>query len=303
MLRAALLALTLAPVALAVDPVDELTMAIRNGSPREALEKTQVWLRSHSANAKDTMTSMPLLSHAVAAGDARVAELLLSAGAAVDGKDLTGATPLISATSAGDAVLVRLLLSRGASVDARGASDNTPLSFAAAYGFYDVAAELLNAGAAKELINAHGLNAYEQAKNGRHRSIMRLLEPKQPAPQGGATRRAGVDARGGAEPVDEEQRAPYNKDGTGWAQLPGDRYEEPDSDDDEGNEEVRWIAEQLRAPDNKMTIEEVLAKAKRRRAERSRGKEPMPSGFREDDSHVGYSGGPGEGRIVAPRLG
>ena len=70
MLRAALLALTLAPVALAVDPVDELTMAIRNGSPREALEKTQVWLRSHSANAKDTMTSMPLLSHAVAAGDA-----------------------------------------------------------------------------------------------------------------------------------------------------------------------------------------------------------------------------------------
>ena len=51
MLRAALLALT-APVALAVDPVDELTMAIRNGSPREALEKTQVWLRSHSANAK-----------------------------------------------------------------------------------------------------------------------------------------------------------------------------------------------------------------------------------------------------------
>ena len=52
-----------------------------------------------------------------------------------------------------------------------------------------------------------------------------------------------------------------------------------------------------------MTIEEVLAKAKRRRAERSRGKEPMPSGFREDDSHVGYSGGPGEGRIVSPRLG
>ena len=131
---------------------------------------------------------------------------------------------------------------------------------------------------------------------------MRLLEPKQPAPQGGATRRAGVDARGGAEPVDEEQRAPYNKDGTGWAQLPGDRYEEPDGDDDEGNEEVRWIAEQLRAPDNKMTIEEVLAKAKRRRAERSR-KAPMPSEFREDDSHVGYSGGPGEGRIVAPRLG
>ena len=127
MLRAALLALTLAPVALAVDPVDELTMAIRNGSPREALEKTQVWLRN--------------------------------------------------------------------------------------------------------------------------------------------------------------------------------RYEEPDGDDDEGNEEVRWIAEQLRAPDNKMTIEEVLAKAKRRRAERSRGREPMPSGFREDDSHVGYSGGPGEGRIVAPRLG
>ena len=78
-------------------------------------------------------------------------------------------------------------------------------------------------------------------------------------------------------------------------QLPGDG--------DEVNEEVRWIAEQLRAPDNKMTIEEVLAKAKRRRAERSRGKEPMPSGFREDDSHVGYSGGPGEGRIVSPRLG
>ena len=69
---------------------------------------------------------------------------------------------------------------------------------------------------------------------------------------------------------------------------------------------MRWIAEQLRAPDNKMTIEEVLAKAKRRRAERTRqvhGNQPMPSEFREDDSHVGYSGGPGEGRIVAPRLG
>ena len=52
MLRAALLALT-APVALAVDPVDELTMAIRNGSPREALEKTQVWLRSPSGFRED----------------------------------------------------------------------------------------------------------------------------------------------------------------------------------------------------------------------------------------------------------
>ena len=51
MLRAALLAL-IALVALAVDPVDELTMAIRNGSPREALEKTQVWLRSHSGRAE-----------------------------------------------------------------------------------------------------------------------------------------------------------------------------------------------------------------------------------------------------------
>ena len=38
MLRAALLAL-IALVALAVDPVDELTMAIRNGSPREALRQ------------------------------------------------------------------------------------------------------------------------------------------------------------------------------------------------------------------------------------------------------------------------
>ncbi len=57
-------------------------------------------------------------------GDTAMADLLLTAGADVDGQAGNGATPLVLATHSGHAPLARLLLERGADPDAMGAGYN-----------------------------------------------------------------------------------------------------------------------------------------------------------------------------------
>jgi len=82
-----------------------------------------------------------------------MAEALLAAGAAVDGKAGDKETPLITAASYGDADVARILIEAGADVEARAADDaggvpgGTALLHAAVFGMTDVVDVLVVAGA------------------------------------------------------------------------------------------------------------------------------------------------------------
>jgi len=79
-------------------------------------------------------------------GDTAIADLLLTAGADVDGQAGNGATPLVVATHSGHAPLARLLLERGADPDAMGAGYNA-LHAAVLRGDLDTVVALLEHGA------------------------------------------------------------------------------------------------------------------------------------------------------------
>ena len=68
-----------------------------------------------------------------------LAEVLLDAGAEVDGRALGGHTALHSAAEHGDEAFARLLLERGADRDALDDSGRRPADFARAAGFTELA--------------------------------------------------------------------------------------------------------------------------------------------------------------------
>jgi hypothetical protein len=90
---------------------------------------------------------MTALHVAVVVRRAGVAERLLARGAAIEAKDVTGATPLYAAVSVSDEHLVELLLSRGADVNARSNGGATPLHGAAVTGHSGIVRLLLARGA------------------------------------------------------------------------------------------------------------------------------------------------------------
>jgi len=67
------------------------------------------------------------LVSAVASGDAAQTVALLDQGAAIDGRDELGRTPLMRAVLQGRSDLVRLLLDRGADLHVADNTGNTPL--------------------------------------------------------------------------------------------------------------------------------------------------------------------------------
>jgi len=84
-------------------------------------------------------------------GTAELANLLLTAGAPVDGNPGDDETPLITAASYGDAEVARVLIAAGASIEARSSDDAggvpnaTALRHAAVFGMTDVLDVLLAA--------------------------------------------------------------------------------------------------------------------------------------------------------------
>jgi ankyrin repeat protein len=88
-----------------------------------------------------------LLQSAAAGGKLAVVRVLLENGAAVDGLQQPGLTPLHYAAANGHKAIVDLLLSKGARADARTEHGITPLHLAARKGYESVAKALLAAGA------------------------------------------------------------------------------------------------------------------------------------------------------------
>lgn len=91
------------------------------------------------------------MKDAIAAGDTAAVVALLDSGAAVNGRDELGRTPLHEAVWAGRADMVRLLIARGADVSAPHADGgSTPLDYAAVRGESEIARLLIAAGAAPD---------------------------------------------------------------------------------------------------------------------------------------------------------
>jgi len=87
---------------------------------------------------------------AARAGNAKAAEVLLSAGAGVTAKDGGGATALHWAVEGGHHLVVKVLLDAGADVAAKDSTGQSPLRRAVDGGHDKVAKVLLDAGAAPE---------------------------------------------------------------------------------------------------------------------------------------------------------
>ena len=84
-------------------------------------------------NAKST-NGLTALQQAAAEGHTEAADLLLSAGAAVDACALSNATALYNAANGGHLAIIERLLRAGADVDAKTSSGSTPLHAAASGG-------------------------------------------------------------------------------------------------------------------------------------------------------------------------
>ncbi len=102
---------------------------------------------------RDAPRGDPRLFRAAAAGDAGEVARVLDEGAAVDGRDKAGRTPLHVALDQGHTKVAELLVERGAGIDCRDKLGNTPLHMAAELGSMKTAAWLVDQGAD---VNARG---------------------------------------------------------------------------------------------------------------------------------------------------
>ena len=147
---------------------------------------------------------------AARAGQGDVVAFLASSGADVQARTDTDVTPLHLAASAGDVRAIDALVAAGAEVDAQeGQWDQTPLMFAAALGRVDAVGALLEAGA----------DASVRAR------VMDLVERDIRDRADQQARRQEIDrlravARGEAEPVTAEERAPSRAEAANPARTP-----------------------------------------------------------------------------------
>jgi len=96
------------------------------------------------------------LNYAASSGDANLVEVLLQAGVPADGNKTVGPTPLFRAASSGDMATVLMLLSKGARVDIATPDGDTPLHAAASYGRTEVADLLISKGIKVDVTNKWG---------------------------------------------------------------------------------------------------------------------------------------------------
>jgi ankyrin repeat protein/L-ascorbate metabolism protein UlaG (beta-lactamase superfamily) len=108
-------------------------------------------------------------------GHAKLAALLVDAGADVDAEDREGSTPLEVAASHGHAKLAALLIERGADVDHQDVNGLSAMHFAAYAGHADTVRVLLKAGADPSLAKPNGSMPIHGASLGGHRETVDLL--------------------------------------------------------------------------------------------------------------------------------
>ncbi|KAJ3102538.1 hypothetical protein HDU96_009595 [Phlyctochytrium bullatum] len=121
-----------------------------------------------------TFTLTPL--HAAAYhGHLPVCEVLLQAGAEVDGRDKGEMTPLMRAAYQGHFDVAQVLVERGADVHARNKDGNTPLHLAAWRGRVDMARFLLDRGADVNCRNKEEMTPLMRAAIGGHLHVAQVL--------------------------------------------------------------------------------------------------------------------------------
>lgn len=109
------------------------------------------------------------------AGDPRLLDLLLSAGANINQTSDDGSTPLIMAAYGNDSELIRSLVATGASVDIQNFAGDSALMVAARVGNDEVVKALLAAGASFSLRNIKGEDAFQIALDYERTEICDLL--------------------------------------------------------------------------------------------------------------------------------
>ena len=118
------------------------------------------------------------------------ARFLLDAGADINTRDMSQATPLIQAAGLGYREMIGLLLERGADVKARDEGQETALFEAARHGYAEVCEALLEAGAELDI------------QNDMEESLSGVILPRRggkcwlSSPGGGISRIKGVKKRG-----------------------------------------------------------------------------------------------------------
>jgi hypothetical protein len=118
----------------------------------------------------------PLLMRVCAAGDTRIARLLLDAGAQIDATNpSTRHTPLMIAGKKGHQATVELLLEYGANIEAMTIAGTTPLVSATMAGQVDVVRVLLQAYTMRGMAPRQGLKALGTAQKNGYAEIVELL--------------------------------------------------------------------------------------------------------------------------------
>ncbi len=132
------------------NPAPEVEQQLRQSQPSQlaSLGRSRALAPSESARALQAGAhAKSSLSAAVAAGDVAETTALLDQGAAVNGLDAAGRTPLMLAIGQNQIDTVRLLLSRGADPNAPDKQGMTPLQLARRSHLDEIASVLIQAGA------------------------------------------------------------------------------------------------------------------------------------------------------------
>lgn len=116
-----------------------------------------------------------ILVAAAERNDVAAVERLLDAGAAVDGRDARGRTPLLAATHADAVEAARLLIARGADVNAKDEIDDSPYLYAAAEGRVEILKMTLAAGADLASTNRYGGTGLIPAAHHGYPDVVRIL--------------------------------------------------------------------------------------------------------------------------------
>ncbi|KAM3456290.1 hypothetical protein MY3296_001887 [Beauveria thailandica] len=153
------------------DPQELLSLAVECGHTGAV----ELLLNDGGASAKPDQRLLHLASHL---GKDKIAKILLSKGAYVDGI-VDGRSPLSVAAESGHATLVKLLLDQGAHIDLPANDDarKTPLAYAAANGELAAVQVLLQGKAAIEGCKPVATPLCHAAENG-HEAVVRLLLEK-----------------------------------------------------------------------------------------------------------------------------
>lgn len=107
--------------------------------------------------------------------DVAAVERLLDGGAAIDGRDARGRTPLLAATHANAIDAARVLVGRGADVNAKDGIDDSPYLYAAAEGRVEILKMTLDAGADLASTNRYGGTGLIPAAHHGYPEVVRIL--------------------------------------------------------------------------------------------------------------------------------